>query len=431
MQFPHVRILLRRAATAALMSAVLLAGVDCSRQKEKENAGGQPASKDTIAIAFYNVENLFDLNDDGNEYAEFRPGALGWNKQTWEKKVANIASAVAALQADVVGLCEVENRNALEGLRRELARRGAAYPYDAIADRSGRGATSAALLSRFPVVRTSEFGVGRGNPGSRSVLEADIACGGEPLKLFVNHWPSKKHPESQRLAVARVLAERIRKLPPRTDYAVIGDLNADFDEWRKFRTERLDDTKGATGINHLMKTVHGEPGKFVSYVVRQEMAAADSAWHYDLWMELPEERRCSYTYQGQPKTPDHILLPHTLFDRHGWSYREGSFSVFTWDRRLLREGEPFRWQMRGFGKRRFHTGEGYSDHLPLRAEFIREKSTPAAADSTAVPPRARKHTERQCSGDNGFEKSMEGWLAGGRGFTVARDSSSPAAGPTA
>jgi endonuclease/exonuclease/phosphatase family metal-dependent hydrolase len=411
-------------ACAAAALFVVLSG--CSRKNGNADAVRSIASKDTLVVGFYNVENLFDLNYDGTEYPEYRPGALGWNKQTWEKKVANIASVIIALNADVIGLCEVENRTALQGLRQELDKRGAAYPYAAIADMSGRGAMCTALLSRFPITQSLGFGSGGESTGRRDILEADIDCNGTSLKLFVNHWPSKKHSESHRLAAARSLAERLQRLPPQTDYAIIGDLNADYDEWRKFHTELLDDTRGVTGINHLLKTVHGKPGKFISYVTRREMAGIDSARHCDLWLELPEEQRWSYKYQGQPKTPDHILLPKSLFDRNGWSYLEGSFTVFTWDGKLLKDGEPFAWQMKGFGPRRVHTGEGYSDHLPLRAVFIKNKVL-RVPDSAAGPSSALKAV-RQSAGNNGFEKSMEGWLASGRAFSAVRDSSLPASG---
>jgi endonuclease/exonuclease/phosphatase family metal-dependent hydrolase len=406
------------------IAAAALSG--CSPEKEDAGAAGHAAARDTVAIAFYNVENLFDLHYDGQEYPEYRPGALGWNKQTCEKKVKNIASVIAAMNADAVGLCEVENRTALEALRKEVARRGPAYRYAAVAGPPGWGAIRAALISRIPITASRSFGGKIDSAGGRrEILEADLDCGGAVLKLFVNHWPSKKHPESQRLAAARALAERLRRLPPGTDYAVIGDLNADFDEWRKLRTERLDDTKGVTGINHVMRTVHGEAGQFIAYIVRQEMCGPDSAWHYDAWLDLPEERRWNYTYRGQPKTPDHFLLPHTLFDAAGWTYLEGSFSVFTWDGRLLENGEPFRWRMRGFGKRRFHAGEGFSDHLPIRAAFVKRRGR-SAGWSAAVPPVVRKTAQQTAAG--GFERSMEGWLAVAPGFSIAHDSGFSAAG---
>jgi endonuclease/exonuclease/phosphatase family metal-dependent hydrolase len=410
-----------------LLMAVVPLIIGCNRHpaSDKTVALGTLHGSDTLRIGFYNVENLFDLHDDGGEYPEYRPGALGWNKQTWQIKFGNIASVIVALNVDIIGLCEVENRNALEELRKSIRERGTDYPYGAVADLSGRGATCTALLSRYPVVKSDEFD-GASESSGRPILEADVDCGGTAFKLFVNHWPSKKHPESLRLAAARALVRRLQRLPPQTDYAIIGDLNSDYDEWREFRTEGLDDTRGRTGINHVLKTVHGGPGNFVSYVARQEMAAADSAWHYDLWFELPERQRWSLTYQGQRKTPDHILLPRSLFDRNGWSYLEGSFSSFTWENRLLKNGEPFRWQMKGFGTRRFHAGEGYSDHLPLLACFIKKKPDRAAdgaADSIRFPKPGIPS-----AGQGGFETSMEGWLACGRGIDASRDSSQPASG---
>jgi hypothetical protein len=405
----------------------LICIIDCSRHKESHNqAVKTPASTpDTIAIGFYNVENLFDLHYDGTEYPEYRPGALGWNKQTWEKKVGNIASVIAAMNVDAVGLCEVENMNALEGLRTELKKLGADFPYCAIADRPNRTPVCPALLSRLPIVASQGFGGGE-NAGRRNILEADVDYGGTIVKLFVNHWPSKMHPESQRLAMAQALAGRIARLPAQTSYIVMGDFNADFDEWRKLHTEGLDDTKGLTGLNHIVKTIRLGPGGVVSYVNKREMAGPDRMAHYDLWLDLPEEKRRSRTYHGLPETPDHILLPPSLFDSSGISYIDNSFDVFTLNGTLLRNNEPFGWQMRGFGKRRVHVGEGYSDHLPLCARFTKKPfsfAAPVAADSsptknpmsTAVPP-------------GGFEGSMEGWLACGQGIEVCRDSGAPASG---
>ncbi len=382
--------------------------------------------RDTIALGFYNVENLFDLNYDGIEYAEYRPGALGWNKQMWEIKVNNLASVIAAMNADIIGLCEVENRNALEGLQKELKKRGAPYPYSAIADLPNHTVTCPALLSKFPIPKSQGFGGGSEISGRRNILEADLDCGGTMLKIFVNHWPSKMHPESQRLAMAQALAKRIAQLPGQTDYAVIGDLNSDYDEWRKFHTEKLDDTRGITGLNHVLKTIHSGPGNFLSYVTEQEMAGADSVRHYDLWFELPENSRMSRTFRGLPETPDHILLPPSLFDSSGISYLDKSFEVFDWNGALLRNNEPLGWQMSGFGKRRFHKGEGYSDHLPILARFIKKPFFSIAQNTSDSPTAQKPLPGTNISG--GFEASMEGWLACSQALSVVRDSSTSASG---
>jgi endonuclease/exonuclease/phosphatase family metal-dependent hydrolase len=393
-------------------------GTKKSPSKIPSSSTATPA-KDTIVVGCYNVDNLFDLHSDGTEYPEYRPGALGWNKQTWEKKVGNIAGAVAALDADIVGLCEVENRNALEDLRKELDRRGAPYPYTAAADAPNRAVTCPSLLSRFPVIRSQ----GWGTPGNgRNILEADLDCGGDTLKVFVTHWPAKAHPESQRVAAAEALHERLSKLDKRTDYVVLGDLNSDFDEWRKSRTEKLDDTHGRIGLNHVLRTVHGAPGGFIAYVNKRDLCADTGSFLYDPWLELPESGRLSLLYHGRAETPDHILLPRALFDNAGLSYCDNSFETFTWNGQLLRNGIPFGWQMSGHGKKRFHVGEGYSDHLPLRAKLVRKPYRCDTTAASAAPVASTGGTE------SGFEQSMEGWLAGSQGFELSRDSVAPAKG---
>ncbi|MCU0609241.1 MAG: endonuclease/exonuclease/phosphatase family protein [Chitinispirillaceae bacterium] len=362
----------------------------CGCKGRNDSAEHADNTSDTVTLGFYNVENLFDLNFDGTEYPEYRPGALGWDKQMQAKKLDNIAAVIAAMQADMLGLCEIENRNALEQLRKRLWKLGCEYRYAAIADHPFTNVTNPALLSRFPILRKQSVAVNAYGL-TRNILEADVSLDGTVLTLFVNHWPSKAYPESRRLAAATALVARLRALPAGTAYSVIGDLNADDDEWRTFHTQGLDDTKGMTGINHMLGT---------------RADSAGNVWHYDPWQELTAKSRFSTVYKGQPQTPDHILLPPSLLSGGAVTYLENSFSVFTFNGKLLRAGVPLRWQMRG--KRRFHAGEGYSDHLPIRAALL----TGAAA--RAVQKRAAPDT----AGDG----ARGGWVACSPGFSVSRDS---------
>jgi endonuclease/exonuclease/phosphatase family metal-dependent hydrolase len=377
---------------------------------------------DTIPLGFYNVENLFDLNYDGNEYPEYRPGALGWNQQMFDKKIDNISAAIAALKVDILGLCEIENRTALEALRSALAKRGCAYPFFAIADFVEKGSTCPVLLSKYPILLSRDLRAQGEGRGGRSILEADVDCGrNDTLKVFVNHWPSKSHPESERLAMASALENRLKTVGAYRDYVIIGDLNTDYDEWSKFHASGLDDTKGVVGLNHVLRTIHGIPGSFQAYVGTREMCRSDSLMHYDPWLEIPEAKRFSRMYRKEFETPDHILLPRSMFDAIGLSYCKNTFGPFSWNDTLMKNGEPFRWQMRGFGKRRFHAGEGYSDHLPLRVLLIRK---PWQCDSTAAMPPVEKAIVK----NNGFELSTEGWTGGSGETEVSRDSLLPFSG---
>ena len=157
-----------------------------------------------------------------------------------------------------------------------------------------------------------------------------------------------------------------------TEYAIVGDFNSDYDQWSKTRSEKLDDSRGRVGINHVLHTINEGEGRFVSYVSKQDLCSGACPFcHYDPWLDRPETVRWSARFRGAPQTLDHILLPAALFDSLGLSYCDNSFEAFTADGKLLRDGAPFRWQMKGYGKRRFHVGEGYSDHLPVRARLVR------------------------------------------------------------
>ena len=74
-----------------------------------------------ISVGFYNLENLFDTIDGENKDEEFLPnGANAWTEERYQKKLANMASAISQMVGgkapDVLGVCEIENRQVLEDL---------------------------------------------------------------------------------------------------------------------------------------------------------------------------------------------------------------------------------------------------------------------------------------------------------------------------
>jgi endonuclease/exonuclease/phosphatase family metal-dependent hydrolase len=347
----------------------VIAACACSSNKggKESTAGPGGALGDTVVCMSYNVENLFDCEDDGAEYPEYRPGKCNWNAETFDRKLHNIAAAIAAAQPDIAILCEVENDRALQHLRRALRRRRINYKYSAIGDTPNPTATCPAILSRLPITDTRSHGIAKMDSFyTRNILEADIALGRHTLKVFANHWPSKRNPESHRIAAARVLRARLEELAPGADYICAGDFNANFDECECFVGRKLDDTHGQTGINHVVGTVESAVGDPVDYINEQELKEkSDELLHYNLWFELEPYQRLSYMYRNRPETPDHILVPASLYDNKGICYVDNSFAVFRWSGRLIFKKRPYRWQYRWTRQGRMHVGEGYSDHLPL------------------------------------------------------------------
>jgi len=316
----------------------------------------------SFRIATYNVENLFDMRLDRTDYPEYRPGnPQGWTPAMMAAKVENIAAVIDDLDAEIVALQEVESQTALMLLQEALCRRGVIYPHAAIAEES-HTPVKCAVLSRFPFFSKKE--ISTGSAGDRDILKIGVDIAGHPLVLYVNHWKSKSGPESRRLAYARALAADISTLEPGTDFILTGDFNSDYNEYETFEDQdRLNDTRGITGINHVLGTL-GQ-GRLVDEALLT--SSEKDRLLYNLWLEVPEPRRWSVNFFGRKNSPDAILIPKSLYDGVGIAYVDNSFDKFDPDY-LFDDQKVFRWQRTDNGKGR-HTGHGYSDHLPVFAEF--------------------------------------------------------------
>lgn len=321
------------------------------------------AAARTFKVATYNVENLFDLVRDGTEYKEYIPNTrMAWNRATAAIKYRNIARTIADLSPDILALQEVESRRALARLRDALQQRGLSYPYYSIARRKRSSSVSCAILSRFPIIAKQEIAVHEDR--SRNILAVTTEIDRTPLLLFINHWKSKRGPESMRISYATALRKAIDALPPGTDYIVLGDLNSNYDEWITFRAHRrLNDTHGRTGINHILGSINGGTLVTEKTLVREKTKRL----LYNLWLEIKPEKRWSYKFFELKGSPDNILIPRALYDNRGVSYKDNSFGRFA-PHYLFRKHAVFQWQRAHHGKGR-HLGAGFSDHLPIFALF--------------------------------------------------------------
>ncbi len=347
------------------------------------SAPGIAAGADTVRVGSYNVENLFDTKHDTTEYPGYVPGAeSGWNADMLAIKAENISRVLAGLNAHVVALQEVESMEALEYLRDVLRKKGLDYPWAAVTQKD-ETAVRCALLSMHPIVESRDIIVSGGK--NRSILKAVVEIGGKPLVLFVNHWRSGRAPESQRILSAEALYEAVSALPSGTDYILIGDFNADYNEFERIRgAKKGNDTHGRTGINHVLKTIAGDRLVDPETLVHKP----EKRLHTNLWLDLEENRRWSYLFFGRQRTLDNILLPAALYDDKGFSYLDNSFDTF--DPHYLFEGDAmFRWQRANRGRGR-HLGTGYSDHLPIYACFAPAGAfTPSGREAPCCPAPAK------------------------------------------
>ena len=309
----------------------------------------------SIKIVSYNVENLFDMQKSGLEYRDYKPNRHNWTEHIMQKKLNNISKVICEMDPDIIALQEVENDNILSKLQQRLKKVGCKYSYRAITN-SKNTPIHNALLSKIKIDKKSDLLIHRYGR-YRSILEVDLATNPK-LKIFVNHWSSKKAPESARLHYAKALKKRLDRLPHNTEYILIGDFNSNYNEYKTI-TKKLNDTDGTTGINHLLKTI-------IDDKMLQWSDIKNHPNHlYNLWLELPKYERWNHNFYGKKETLDSIIIPHTLNNNRGWEYMSGTFNVFKPKYLFGYKGSIRRWSYKN-GK---HRGRGYSDHLPIYAIF--------------------------------------------------------------
>ncbi len=205
-----------------------------------------PRLDGTIRIASYNMLNYFDQANDPSlegEYDDFgtNPGP------TSDERCQELADAIRAMDADIIGLEEVESLEAITSFRdKYLADMG--YDYVASEDVGYYRGCEQSLLSRFPITKTKTWPeadltkVNRTGGGwdeipadadqisfQRSPLFATVQTpSGYELSLFTLHHKAGRnrwHREAEALQIMDYVAD-LQKLDPDHNIIILGDFNA-------------------------------------------------------------------------------------------------------------------------------------------------------------------------------------------------------------
>jgi len=218
---------LRRACTCLAVIA-WLAGM---------GASAATAASNTLVIASWNVENLFDPADDPDNPGddEFTPrGWAGWTAARYALKLDHLAEIIAAMRPDILCLAEVESRQVLIDLSRVL-RDKFAWDMPAIVHRNGHDTRGidVAMLARWAPAATRWL---TPHPIQRDVLIARFETNGRPLTVICNHWKSRvgklaECNEIRTIEARAVRAEVARLLAaaPAAAIVAVGDFNDNVD----------------------------------------------------------------------------------------------------------------------------------------------------------------------------------------------------------
>jgi endonuclease/exonuclease/phosphatase family metal-dependent hydrolase len=130
------------------------------------------------------------------------------------KERAWIARRIAAVNADVLCLQEVEDQHALDVFcRDDLGPLGVDYPYRVVVEGNDPRRIDVALCSRLPITRISSWRFWPAPDGGRvfgrDLVQAEIAAPDrKPLHVFVNHLKSNFITDEFKLTPEQVVAER-------------------------------------------------------------------------------------------------------------------------------------------------------------------------------------------------------------------------------
>ena len=321
-----------------------------------------PARPGRLRVVQWNVENLFDAQDDPDNEGDddFTPaGWRHWSGDRYLRKIDHLAAILADLDGDIVCLQEVENRQVLEDLTLVLRQtHGLRYRYIVHRDGPDHRGVDVAMLSQFAPSDTHWL-----TPveEQRDVLRVRLAPHGVPLVVFVVHWKSRwggqRATEPLRIRQARATREAVdRELQrdPQAAVMVVGDFN---------------DGPAAPSVS---ETLHS--------VTNRALLAAGGAGSalFNLHGTLPGDARGTLYYRkGKTWNAfDQVLVSPSMMQpdvNGGWKVRAGSYKVYAPDILRIEDGTPHSFRIVYDRKAERHRyQEGYSDHFPVVVELERE-----------------------------------------------------------
>jgi predicted extracellular nuclease len=188
-----------------------------------ERCFGQKNTNQSVRLLFYNVENLFDTEDDTlTADNDFLPGgSMKWTVNRYNSKLNSIYKVITASgewdPPVIIGLCEVENRSVLLDLLNNTYLLKYSYGIIHKDSQDPRG-IDVALIFRKDKAQLINYRYCKPNDISnsefrtRSVLYSKWLILGDTLHLFLNHWPSRRGGALSGEKVRNSVAQMVRSL---------------------------------------------------------------------------------------------------------------------------------------------------------------------------------------------------------------------------
>lgn len=320
---------------------------------------------DTLFVAHWNVENLFDnLDDPKTEDEEFlSSGTKEWTDERLEKKMYNLARVIRSMNGDngpdLLGVCEVEHQSLLDTLIKNYLS-DKAYKIAYLESPDGRGIDNGIVYNSTVLSLLSTKGYetkfSDGYDTRLVLLGTFLFMQKDTIHFFVNHWPSRRGGEDEsqprRIKVANTVRSVIDSLfenNSKSKIILVGDFN---DE--------------PTNIS-ITETLKAQP--FFCDSIDYKSLPQDSETDlfntsYRAW----SDGLGSFFYQQDFNMLDQIIISKDLLIGTNIKYVCNSFEVYKPYLIVTRSGKFQGAPFPTYGGSRYLGG--YSDHFPVTAKFI-------------------------------------------------------------
>ncbi len=305
--------------------------------------------KNIHTIAFYNLENLFDVKDDKNTLDDdFTPdGFKKWNEAKYFKKLYKLSTAISNVgyhkngkSPAIVGLAEVENKEVVRDLinSKHLQKKGFDFVHYDSPDERGIDVALIYQKKFFEVTHSEVVPLflydDKGTRDyTRDILHVEGLLNNERIHILVNHWPSRRkgvdETSKKRIEAASVVQSILNKIKAEEGdpgFIIMGDFN--------------DDPHSESIKNHLL-----------------------TSDLYNPMERLISNQRGSLSYNFKWNLFDQIIFSNNFFQFENGTHQFAHADIF--DERFLAEwkgkykNNPFR----TYSGRKYLGG--YSDHFPV------------------------------------------------------------------
>ncbi len=316
-------------------------------------------------IAFYNIENLFDTENDSLTFDDDRTpeGKDNWTQERYLRKVENltkvlseIGTEVTKTSPDIIGLCEVENKKVVEDLVNHPNLIGKYYGIVHFDSPDERGIDVAFLYKKsafIPNTFKSHRLLLSNTEGFRDYTRDQLVVSGflddEQIHFIVNHWPSRSGGEA-RSKPFRIAAATLNKRI--IDSIIRIDVTAKIISMGDFNDDPNDDS-----LKKILKTKGG----------RESLKENDL---FNPMEKLHKKGIGSLAYRDKWNLFDQFFFTGSFINDEKKNYSFWKVGVYNPPYLLSQSGK-----YKGYPFRTYASGSyigGYSDHFPVYLYLIKK-----------------------------------------------------------